>query len=86
MTKDERKDIEETQRTTIDEAREEGIGKPEGGLEPTVPSYTDTGDVSDLGVEEPIVPRHLQGDSPPDPEEEVEGNPNQDREGCETAE
>lgn len=78
MSKDERKEVEETQRTTIDEAREEGIGKPEEGLEPTVPSYTDTGDVSDLGVEEPVVPRRLQGEPPPYPEEEVEGDQNQD--------
>lgn len=58
------KDVQERERTTIDEAREEGIGKPREGTEPVVPSYTDTGDVSDLGVEEPVVPKDKQGAHP----------------------
>lgn len=82
MPKDKtRNDVKKTQRTTIDEARDEGIGEPEDGLEPTVPSYTDTGDVSDLGVDEPVVPRHLQGDSPADADEGEPGEQKDDAHG-----
>ena len=66
----------ERQRTTIDEAREQGIGDPEPGAEPVVPSYADTDerDVSDLGVEEPVVPEKLRGEPPrQDPEEDLPG-------------
>jgi hypothetical protein len=64
-----RKDREETRRrhrTTIDDAREQGIGEPETGSEPTVPSYTDTGEIVDLGVDEPVVPRDQQGTHDPE--------------------
>jgi hypothetical protein len=66
MSQDSEKD---RQRTTIDEARQEGIGEPEDGAETVVPSYADTSerDVSDLGVEEPVVPEDLQGDDPDAP-------------------
>ena len=56
----------ERHRTTIDEARRQGIGEPEDGDAPTVPSYADTDPVenTDLGVDEPVVPEDLQGDPP----------------------
>ena len=70
MTK--RDDARERERTTIDEARRQGIGEPEPGEEPVVPSYADTDerDVSDLGVEEPVVPEELRGEEPDEPAED----------------
>ncbi len=59
---DDRERIQERERTTIDEARAEGTGESEEGIEPAVPSYTDRGDVSDLGVDEPVVPRDERGE------------------------
>lgn len=56
--------IEERERTTIEEAREQGAGVPESGRDPAVPSYTDPGGVSDLGVDEPVVPRGERGRKP----------------------
>ena len=80
MSRDRRKkDVQERERTMIDEAREEGIGEPEEGIEPTVPSYAETGGVSDLGVDEPIVPRRLRGDPPPSLEEGEDDDQDQDR-------
>ena len=73
MNPNKREEIQKRERTTIDEAREQGIGEPEEGIEPTVPSYTDPGGVSDLGVDEPVVPGPLQGDAPPDSSEDAEG-------------
>jgi hypothetical protein len=57
-----RDDTKARQRATIDEARDEGIGEPEDGVELAVPSYADTGGVADLGVDEPVVPKDAQGD------------------------
>lgn len=57
------KDINKRERTTIDEARQEGIGDAEDGVELNVPSFTDPGGTSDLGVEEPVVPEPLRGES-----------------------
>lgn len=56
--------IEERERTTIEEAREQGTGDQEAGRDPAVPSYTDPGGVSDLGVDEPVVPREERGRKP----------------------
>jgi hypothetical protein len=60
MSEEKRKEVQARERTTIDEARQQGIGTPEEGMEPTVPSYTDPGGVSDLGVDEPVVPKSRQ--------------------------
>ena len=38
---------------------------PEGGVKPPVPSYTDEGGVSDLGVDEPVLPEADEDESPP---------------------
>ncbi len=65
-------EIQKRERTTIEEAREQGIGEPAEGVEPTVPTYTDSGGVSDLGVDEPIVPGPLRGNPSPEPEGDVE--------------
>jgi hypothetical protein len=67
-----RDDIQKRERTTIEEAGEQGIGEPEEGMEPTVPTYTDSGGVSDLGVDEPVIPGPLRGDPSPEPEGDVE--------------
>ena len=67
-----REDIQKRERTTIEEAREQGIGEPGDGVEPTVPTYTDSGGVSDLGVDEPVVPGELRGDPSPEPEGDVD--------------
>jgi hypothetical protein len=69
-----REEIQKRERTTIDEARGQGIGEPEEGIDPAVPSYTDRGDVSDLGVDEPVVPRTLKGAPPPDTKVETDGH------------
>lgn len=67
------RDIKQRERTTTDEARRQGIGEPEEGVELDVPSLTDPGGTSDLGVDEPIVPRPLRGT--PSPEDgERQGN------------
>jgi hypothetical protein len=63
MSEQKRKEVQVRERTTIDEARKQGIGTPEEGIEPTVPSYTDPGGVSDLGVDEPVVPKGKQEES-----------------------
>jgi hypothetical protein len=55
----------ERQRITIDRAREQGAGEAEEGIDPVVPSYTDPGGVSDLGVDEPVVPKDRQGKPSP---------------------
>lgn len=67
-----RDEIQKRERTTIDEAREQGLGEAEEGVEPTVPTYTDSGGVSDLGVDEPVVPGPLRGDPSSEPEGDVE--------------
>ncbi|HYH13122.1 MAG TPA: hypothetical protein VD789_12260 [Thermomicrobiales bacterium] len=60
------KEQRERHRTTIDEARQEGIGEPEEGADPSVPSYANTepNEIIDLGVDEPVVPERLQGKPP----------------------
>lgn len=74
VPQEKREDIQKRERTTVDEAREQGIGEPEEGIDPAVPSYTDRGGVSDLGVDEPVVPKPLRGAPPPDTEEETDGH------------
>ena len=64
MSKESREEIQKRSRTTIEEAGKQGIGEPEEGIELPVPTYTDPGGVSDLGVDEPVVPRPLQGNPP----------------------
>lgn len=56
----------ERHRTIIDDARREGIGEAEEGTAPVVPSYADAepNEVTDLGVDEPVVPEDLQGEPP----------------------
>jgi hypothetical protein len=66
------KDIPERERTTIDEAREQGTGEANDGVELTVPSYADDGGTSDLGVDEPVVPKPLRGEPSPEPEDDEE--------------
>lgn len=56
------RNIQERERTTTDEAREQGIGEPAEGTELTAPSYTDDHGTSYSGVDEPIVPEPLRGD------------------------
>jgi hypothetical protein len=72
MAPENHKDIPERERTTIDDAREQGIGEANDGVELTVPSYADDGGTSDLGVDEPVVPKPLRGE--PSPEQEPEGD------------
>ena len=74
MPKESREEIQKRSRTTIEEAGEQGIGEPEEGIELPMPSYTDPGGVSDLGVDEPVVPRPLRGAPSPDTAEEKDGN------------
>lgn len=59
----------EQHRTTIDEARQQGIGESEKGTAPSVPSYAeaDPNEVVDLGVDEPVVPEGFQGKPPRHP-------------------
>jgi hypothetical protein len=71
MTDEEQDEIRERERTTIDEAREEGIGEPEEGVDLPMPSYTESGGVSDLGVDEPVVPHPLRGGAPNDKDEDA---------------
>jgi hypothetical protein len=66
MSHDERGEIKKRERTTIHDAREQGIGEPEEGVELKVPTYTESGGVSDLGVDEPVVPPPLRGTSAQD--------------------
>jgi hypothetical protein len=53
--------IKEQQRAPIDGGREHAPGDADEGVELAVPSYADTGGVSDLGVDEPVVPKDVQG-------------------------
>ena len=76
MSRESREEIQKRSRITIDEAGKQGIGEPEEGIELPVPSYTDPGGVSDLGVDEPVVPIPLQGDPPPDTGEKTDRNRN----------
>ena len=64
MKSDSKRDIQEQERTTVDEAREQGIGQPEEGIELKAPSYADPGGVADLGADEPVVPPRLRGTPP----------------------
>ncbi len=73
MPEESREEIQKRSRTTIEEAGKQGIGEPADGIELPVPSYADSGGVSDLGVDEPVVPIPLRGDPPPDTEEETDG-------------
>jgi hypothetical protein len=68
VPKETREEIRKRSRTTIEEAGKQGIGEPEEGIEPSVPSYADAGGVSDLGVDEPVVPLPLRGDPSPQTE------------------
>lgn len=72
MPEESREEIQKRSRTTIEEADEQGIGEPEEGVELSVPSYSDAGGVSDLGVDEPVVPIPLRGDPPSDSGEDTE--------------
>ncbi len=74
VSRESRKEIQKRSRTTIEEAGKQGIGEPEEGIELPMPSYTDPGGVSDLGVDEPVVPRPLQGHPAPDTGEKTDGN------------
>ncbi len=74
MPEESRKEIQERSRTTIEDAGKQGIGEPAEGIELPVPSYTDSGGVSDLGVDEPVVPIPLRGDPPPETEKEKKGD------------
>lgn len=74
MPEESRKEIQKRSRTTIEEAGKQGIGEPAEGIELPVPSYTDSGGVSDLGVDEPVVPVPLRGDPPPDTEKETDNH------------
>lgn len=67
-----RDEIQKRSRTTIEEAGKQGIGQPEEGVELSVPSYSDGGGVSDLGVDDPVVPIPLRGDPPPDTAEKTD--------------
>jgi hypothetical protein len=50
------------QRAPIDGSREDALGEEDEGVSLSVPSYADTGGVSDLGVDEPVVPKDAQGE------------------------
>jgi hypothetical protein len=68
MPPENQKDIQKRERTTIDDAREQGIGEAEEGIDLAVPSFADDGGTSDLGVDEPVVPKPLRGAPSPEPE------------------
>ena len=70
MSPENQKDIKQRERTTIDEAREQGIGEAPDGVELSVPSYADDGGTSDLGVDEPVVPKPLRGEPSPHDDQE----------------
>jgi hypothetical protein len=63
------KDINAREQTTVDEARRQGIGKPEEGIALSVPSYTEDDGTSYLGVGEPVVPEPMRGETEPENEE-----------------
>ncbi len=77
MSRESRKEIQKWSRTTIEEAGKQGIGEPEEGIETPVPSYTDSGGVSDLGVDEPVEPVPLRGNPPSDPATNTDGEASQ---------
>ncbi len=53
--------IKERQRAPIDGTGDDASGEEREGVSLSVPSYADTGGVSDLGVDEPVVPKDVQG-------------------------
>jgi hypothetical protein len=55
-------EIKKQQRAPIDAGREGSPRDEEEGVSLSVPSYADTGGVSDLGVDEPVVPKDVQGE------------------------
>ncbi|CAA9523180.1 MAG: hypothetical protein AVDCRST_MAG73-306 [uncultured Thermomicrobiales bacterium] len=59
--------VVEAQRTTKAEARQQGIGAPEPGAEPSARSYPDETGVADLGVGEPVVSPAVRDDPGPRP-------------------
>jgi len=52
-------------RTRVDDARADDPNAPERGETPVVPSYTDDGGTSDLGVDEPALPEADTDNSAP---------------------
>ena len=52
------------QRTTKAEARRQGIGTPDAGVEPPARSYPDASGVADLGVDEPVLSPSPAADGP----------------------
>ncbi|CAA9233188.1 MAG: hypothetical protein AVDCRST_MAG93-984 [uncultured Chloroflexia bacterium] len=73
MPEESREEIQKRSRTTIEEAEKQGIGEPAEGIELPVPSYADSGGVSDLGADEPVVPVPLRGNPPPDAGKKPDG-------------
>jgi hypothetical protein len=60
--------VAKAQRTTKAEARHQGIGAPDEGLELPARSYPDATGVADLGVDEPVLPAPpATGDDDPRP-------------------
>lgn len=53
--------IRKQQRAPIGAGREGSSRGEEEGVSLSVPSYADAGGVSDLGVDEPVVPKEVQG-------------------------
>jgi hypothetical protein len=62
---DDTDDHVEAGRTRVEDARADDPAAPDRGVTPPVPSYTDDGGTSDLGVDEPALPEADPDDSGP---------------------
>lgn len=71
MTRDsDAEKVRKRHRARIDGGRAPSSPEGDEGVSLSVPSYADTGGVSDLGVDEPVVPEDVQGEQvadQPDP-------------------
>lgn len=74
-------EVKKQHRAPIDAGRDDAVGDEEEGVALSVPSYADTGGVSDLGVDEPVVPKDVQGEHVADQPEPPVGDatPRRDR-------
>lgn len=76
MTRDtDAEEVKRKHRARIDGSREDGLDEVSDGTRPSVPSYADSSGVSDLGVDEPVVPKDVRGepaaDQPEPPHEKT---------------
>jgi hypothetical protein len=59
-------EVRKQQRAPIDGGRDASPREDDEGVPLNVPSYADTGGVSDLGVDEPVVPQDVRGENAAD--------------------